>query len=145
MEYLFAQTRKVMPSVAVDIDFTEVELSEVEEEDEGIEDILHDMTLSILSQETMVAPATDAHEAVDANVSGLGAIDTLVECLVGLRKARVLSNQQALEIIRLWNNLDPNNRQPSLFTQRSTARKDAGRFWRSKGAAANSNAESVHR
>ena len=111
MEYLFAQTGKAMPSAAVDVDFTEVELSEVEDEDEGIADVLDDMTLSALSQETTVAPASDAHEAVDAdNVSGLGAVDALVECLVGLRKARVLSNQQALEIIRLWNNLDPYDR-----------------------------------
>ena len=108
MEYLFAQTRKAMPSAAVDIDFTEVELSEVEEEDEGIADVLDDMTLSALSQETTVAPATDAHEAVDAdNLSGLGAVDALVECLVRLRKARVLSNQQALEIIRLWEQPGP--------------------------------------
>ena len=48
MEYLFAQTGKVLPSAAVDIDFTEVELSEVEEEDEGIADVLDDMTLSAL-------------------------------------------------------------------------------------------------
>ena len=46
MEYLFAQTGKVLPSVSVDIDFTEVELSE--EEEEGIADVLDDMTLSAL-------------------------------------------------------------------------------------------------
>ena len=91
-----------MPSAAVDIDFTKVELSEVVEKDEGIEDFLNDTNLSALSQETTIAPATDAHEAVDADkLSGLGAVDALVECLVGLRKARVLSNQQALQIIRL--------------------------------------------
>ena len=130
-----------MPPATVDA--AEVELTEVEEDDEGITDVLDDLTLSALRPETIVAPAPDA---VDAhNVAGLGAVDALVEYLVGLRKARVLSNQQALDIIRLWNNLDPYDRQTSHFTLRTTARKDAGRFRRSKGAAANSNAESVRR
>ena len=142
MEYLFAQTGKTISPATLDVDHTEMELSKVEEDDEDILDV-DDLTVSALSPETTVAPATDAHEAVDADsVSGLGAVDALVECLIGLRKARVLSNQQALQIIRLWENLDPYDRQPSRFTPRTTARKDVGRSGR---AAANSNAESARR
>ena len=67
------------------------------------------MTLLAVSSEseTIVAPATDAHEAVDAhNVSGLADVDALIGHLVGLRKALVLSNQQILAIIQQWENLD---------------------------------------
>ncbi|KAM9758030.1 uncharacterized protein ACNS7B_005148 [Menidia menidia] len=86
---------------------------------------------TISSMPAPVAEAEDEMMAVDdQNVPGYQHVDRLAEYLVGLRDmtSLCLSNQQASQIIELWNKLDEGDKRRVIYAARHQERLLSGRF-----------------
>ncbi|KAI9546094.1 hypothetical protein NQZ68_030681 [Dissostichus eleginoides] len=66
----------------------------------------------------------------DSGMAGMDRVDSLAECLVGLRNqlTMVLTNQQVSNIVALWQNLLDYDKQRVVFAARHQSRLDTGRF-----------------